>query len=155
MNRFVKIFTGLILVSAPAFADTLPVAVSKAYVDSGFAQKASAAIVSALADNLSTNNTIAKANSALQSGANVSVMTNDAGYITAAALSGYIPTSQKAAANGVASLDAGTKVPIAQLPTGVASTNVAIGNDERFDTIASGGMPSGSLGAGRAFIWIQ
>lgn len=35
-----------------------------------------------------------------------------------------IPSAQKAAANGVASLDAGTKLPIAQLPT-INSTNIA------------------------------
>lgn len=34
------------------------------------------------------------------------------------AINARIPTSQKAAANGVASLDANTKVPLAQLPTG-------------------------------------
>jgi Pectate lyase superfamily protein len=42
-----------------------------------------------------------------------------------------LDTSQKAAASGVASLDAGTKVPIAQIPTGTSSLTVALGNDTR------------------------
>lgn len=40
-------------------------------------------------------------------------------------------TSAKGTANGYASLDASTKVPIAQLPTGTSNTTVAIGNDTR------------------------
>lgn len=40
-------------------------------------------------------------------------------------------TSAKGAASGYASLDASTKVPIAQLPTGTSSTTVAVGNDSR------------------------
>lgn len=40
-------------------------------------------------------------------------------------------TSAKGQASGYASLDSGTKVPIAQLPTGTSSTTVAIGNDAR------------------------
>lgn len=43
----------------------------------------------------------------------------------------YIASAEKAAASGVASLDSGTKVPIAQVPTGTSSTTVAIGNDAR------------------------
>lgn len=41
-------------------------------------------------------------------------------------------TSQKAALNGVASLDATGKVPIAQVPTGTSGTTVPLGNDARF-----------------------
>lgn len=40
-------------------------------------------------------------------------------------------TSAKGAASGYASLDSGTKVPIAQLPTGSSSSTVVIGNDTR------------------------
>lgn len=36
--------------------------------------------------------------------------------------------SQKAAASGIASLDSGTKIPIAQVPTGTSGTTVALGN---------------------------
>lgn len=43
----------------------------------------------------------------------------------------YEPLSHKAAASGYASLDAGTKIPIAQIPTGSSSTTVTIGNDAR------------------------
>jgi hypothetical protein len=39
-----------------------------------------------------------------------------------------IPLSQRAAANGVATLDSGTKLPIAQVPTGTTGTTVALGN---------------------------
>jgi hypothetical protein len=44
----------------------------------------------------------------------------------ASSLANYIPTSQKAAASGVASLDASTKVPAAQLPI-TASTSAPSG----------------------------
>lgn len=40
----------------------------------------------------------------------------------------YQKESEKAAANGYASLDAGTKVPIAQIPTGTTGTTTALGN---------------------------
>jgi len=40
----------------------------------------------------------------------------------------YQKESERAAANGYASLDAGTKVPIAQVPTGTSGTTVAFGN---------------------------
>jgi len=85
MKRFVKIFAVAALVVSPAFAEEPPVvvAVSKTYVDSGFAQKASAAIVASLSSdfgtlsgNLATNNTIAKANSAVQPGALAAVATS-------------------------------------------------------------------------------
>ena len=46
------------------------------------------------------------------------------GSITSSKLAiDYLPTSQKATANGVASLDAGSKVPLAQLPTAVIQQN--------------------------------
>lgn len=41
---------------------------------------------------------------------------------------GYQKESEKAAANGYASLDGTTKVPIAQLPTGTTGSTVALGN---------------------------
>lgn len=41
---------------------------------------------------------------------------------------GYQKESEKASASGYASLDADTKVPIAQLPTGTTGTTVALGN---------------------------
>ena len=41
---------------------------------------------------------------------------------------GYQKESEKAAVNGYASLDATTKVPIAQVPTGTSSTTAALGN---------------------------
>lgn len=44
----------------------------------------------------------------------------------------YALDSDKGAANGYASLDAGTKVPIAQIPTGTSGTTVPLGNDARF-----------------------
>lgn len=43
----------------------------------------------------------------------------------------YQKESEKGAASGYASLDAGTKVPIAEIPTGTTSTTVCIGNDGR------------------------
>lgn len=46
-------------------------------------------------------------------------------------ITGAEQTANKGAASGYASLDSGTKVPIAQLPTGTTSSTVAIGNDTR------------------------
>jgi len=43
-------------------------------------------------------------------------------------LAAKMATSARGAANGVAALDGSTLVPIAQLPTGVASSQVALGN---------------------------
>jgi hypothetical protein len=39
-----------------------------------------------------------------------------------------VPLTQRAAASGVATLDSGTKVPIAQIPTGTTSTTVSLGD---------------------------
>jgi hypothetical protein len=39
-----------------------------------------------------------------------------------------VPLTQRAAANGVATLDSGIKIPIAQVPTGTTGTTVALGN---------------------------
>lgn len=50
---------------------------------------------------------------------------------TVPGLASKLDASQKAAASGVASLDAGTKVPIAQIPTGSTGTTVPFGNDAR------------------------
>jgi hypothetical protein len=55
-------------------------------------------------------------------------------------------TANKGAANGYASLDAGTKVPFAQLPTGTTGTTVAAGNDSRItgaEQTANKGVASG------------
>ena len=168
MSRFFKVFAGIALIALPVAAYSAePVVASKYYVDTGLAFKTAAvqSILTAfqnrpegfataaqgsnadaaktVTDSVTSNNTIAKANSALQAGANISTLTNDSGFVTGS----FIPTSQKAAASGVASLDATTKVPIAQLPTGTASTNVAIGNDGRFWSVpvgaAGGAAPSG------------
>lgn len=43
----------------------------------------------------------------------------------------YQRESEKAAASGYASLDASTKIPIAQIPTGTTSATVVIGDDAR------------------------
>jgi hypothetical protein len=47
-------------------------------------------------------------------------------------------TANKGAASGYAGLDSGSKVPIANLPTGSTSSTVAIGNDARFAGSAAG-----------------
>lgn len=44
----------------------------------------------------------------------------------------FVPWVNVAAANGVASLDASTKIPIGQVPTGQTGTTVPLGNDARF-----------------------
>lgn len=54
--------------------------------------------------------------------------------------------SQKGTANGYASLDGSTKIPIAQIPTGTSSSTVALGNDARFsDSRTPNGSAGGSL----------
>lgn len=55
-----------------------------------------------------------------------------------------IPLSQKAAASGVASLDATSKVPFAQVPTGATSTTVAVGNHTH--AVPWSWMPAGADG---------
>lgn len=55
-------------------------------------------------------------------------------------------TTNKGVANGYASLDGTTKVPIAQLPTGTTATTVTIGNDARLsDARTPTGSASGDL----------
>lgn len=61
----------------------------------------------------------------------------------------YQKESEKGAASGYASLDAATKVPIAELPTGATASTVCIGNDARLSdartpTGAAGGVLSGT-----------
>lgn len=59
--------------------------------------------------------------------------------------------ANKGIANGYASLDAGIKVPIAQIPTGVTGTTVPFGNDSRFSdarTPTDGSVTGGTAGAG-------
>lgn len=59
----------------------------------------------------------------------------------------YQRESEKGAANGYAGLDAGTKVPVAQLPTGSSASTVCIGNDARLsDSRAPNGSATGDLG---------
>jgi len=61
----------------------------------------------------------------------------------------YPLLSSKGAANGIASLDSGTKIPIAQVPTGTTSTTVSLGNHTHTllpVTATSGSRPAGSTG---------
>lgn len=53
-------------------------------------------------------------------------------------LTGVEKTANRAAVSGYASLDSSTKVPVAQLPTGVSGSTVAIGNDTRFPATVTG-----------------
>lgn len=55
-------------------------------------------------------------------------VTNRPTIPTTAAAIGALATTQRAAANGVASLDATVKVPFAQMPVGTGATQVAAGN---------------------------
>lgn len=55
-----------------------------------------------------------------------------------------IPLASKGAASGVASLDASTKVPFAQVPTGTTSTTVAVGNHTH--SVQWSWVPSGTKG---------
>lgn len=56
--------------------------------------------------------------------------------------------ANKGVANGYASLDATTKVPIAQVPTGTTGSTVALGNDGRFTDSRTPNGPAGGLLAG-------
>ncbi len=65
---------------------------------------------------------------------------HDGTYATAAQgtkADNAIPTAQKGAASGVATLDATSKVPVAQIPTGTTSTTVALGNHNHDGTYAT------------------
>lgn len=57
-------------------------------------------------------------------------------------LSGYIPSVQKGVANGVASLDANTKVPSAQIPVATASTLGGVKPDGTTITVTEDGIIS-------------
>jgi hypothetical protein len=73
------------------------------------------------------------------------------GAFVLATQTGTVLTTQVGAASGVASLDAGVKVPIAQIPTGTTGTTVPFGNDARFtDTRVptDGSVTGGTAGAG-------
>lgn len=66
-------------------------------------------------------------------------------------ITGAEQTTNKAAANGYASLDGTTKVPVAQLPTGTGATNVILGNDTRLSdarTPIDASVTGGTAGAG-------
>lgn len=52
-------------------------------------------------------------------------------------LDAKVAASEKAAASGVATLDASTKIPIAQVPTGTTSTTVSLGNHTHSEYAAS------------------
>ena len=61
-------------------------------------------------------------------------------------ITGAEQTANKGVAGGYASLDGSTKVPIAQLPTGITASTVAIGNDSRItgaEQTANKGAASG------------
>lgn len=59
-----------------------------------------------------------------------------------------IPLTQKGAASGVATLDSGTKIPIAQIPTGSTSTTVSLGNHTHSDLQATSAKNAASGYAG-------
>lgn len=63
------------------------------------------------------------------------------GTLSNSRLSGVELTANKAAASGYASLDATTKVPIAQVPTGTTSSTVALGNHSHLTTGTWGNIP--------------
>lgn len=79
-------------------------------------------------------------NTAVQLGANLTYATGTTAAPTRAVQLNYLPVAQKAAANGVASLDGSGKVPSAQLPT--AATGVTL------DTTAADIQPLGTQAAG-------
>lgn len=62
----------------------------------------------------------------------------------------YQKESEKSSANGYASLDISTKVPIAELPTGTSSTTVALG--DHMQTVALGGTNKSSWNANSVVI---
>ena len=69
---------------------------------------------------------------------------------TVPALVNKVNTSAVNTANGVASLDASTKVPIAQIPTGQTGTTVPLGNDARFSDARTPVAHAASHGSGQA-----
>lgn len=59
-------------------------------------------------------------------------------------------TANKGAANGYASLNSSTKVPIAQIPTGSTSSTVCIGNDSRLSDARTPTAHAASHGSGQS-----
>jgi hypothetical protein len=69
------------------------------------------------------------------------------------ALATFIPNSARGAANGVATLGADGRVPVAQLPVGTVAGTIAAGDDARFDSVPIGAAITPATG--RAAIWIE
>jgi hypothetical protein len=61
-------------------------------------------------------------------GGGVDQTARDAASSAASTANAAIPSAQKGAASGVATLDSSTKIPIAQIPTGTSSSTVAAGD---------------------------
>ncbi|MCL2748669.1 MAG: hypothetical protein FWE50_01195 [Alphaproteobacteria bacterium] len=158
-RKFAICFVSGALFAMPSFADEPLKVASKQYVDS---------IVTVLSqqpdwnqtnigkrDYIKNKPTLGTASAADTSDfATVTQGTKADTAVQPAALNNYIPISQKAAANGVASLDVGTKVPIAQLPTGTSATTIAMGNDSRFDAVPTS-QPVGTAPSGYAWIYLE
>lgn len=72
--------------------------------------------------------TLGKADVGLGNVDNTSDANKPVSTATQTALDGKLNTSARGTANGVASLDSNTRVPLAQLPTGTSASTVALGN---------------------------
>lgn len=144
MDRIAKGFSvaALALLVFPAFAedqDPAPVVTSKNYVDSGLATKASASIVAALNYALTLNDTISKANSAVQPAGLTDYATQ--AWVQA---QGYSTSAGTQADWNAAS---GSSQILNKPSVGTTSGTIAAGNDSRFWAIpvgaAGGAAPSG------------
>lgn len=141
-------------------------AATKQYVDNGFQpldsdlttfaglspsdgtllQRVSGAWAASSLSTVKTGLSLVKGDVGLGSVDNTADTAKPVSAATQTALNLKIDTSTRAAASGVATLDSGTKIPIAQVPTGTTSSTVAIGNDSRLsDSRAPTGTAGGDL----------
>ena len=67
-----------------------------------------------------------------------------------AAQVGAIPATDKGQANGVATLDSSSKVPMGQIPTGQTGSTVALGNDARFNDARTPSAHAAAHGTGQS-----
>ncbi len=154
MKKITGIFIVLSLVTFSAMAEDVPVvAVSKTYVDSGLALKASASTLDIIVNSLATNDTITKANTALQPASK-----GVAGGLATLGVDGKVPTEQLPAGATQVNSDWNATTGTAQIlnkpAVGVTTGTIAAGDDFRFMAVPTA-APSGNAPSGWVYMWFE